>query len=103
MKPRKLRTPEYWAAEIGKITKTGYDHQSDLNVLVQAIQADVFPKSRQIAETEAEQIAWEWFAEAHPHEAYAKDPERFWTFFHSKQPDMTREEMVNALRATDEA
>jgi hypothetical protein len=35
-----MRTPEDWAAEIGKATGTGRDHQSDLNVIVRAIQAD---------------------------------------------------------------
>jgi len=33
------RTLEDWATAIGKVTGTGHEHQSDLNVLVQAIQA----------------------------------------------------------------
>jgi hypothetical protein len=48
---------------------------------------------------EAEKTAWEWFAEAHPHEAYASWPDRFWEFFHRKCPNLKREEMEALLAA----
>jgi hypothetical protein len=50
---------------------------------------------------EAEQTAWEWFAEAHPHEAYASWPESFWEYFHSKAPNVSREQMERTLKATE--
>lgn len=49
--------------------------------------------------TEEEQ-AWEWFAEAHPHEAYATWPERFWEFFKRKAPHVSREQMEIVLKQT---
>ncbi len=51
--------------------------------------------------TEEEQ-AWEWFAEAHPHEAYATWPERFWEFFKRKAPHVSREQMEIVLKQTTE-
>lgn len=52
-------------------------------------------------EKQAEQIAWEWFAEAHPHEAHAMSPDRFWEFFQTKCPGVSRETMVATLKETD--
>lgn len=52
-------------------------------------------------EKEIEQMAWETFAEAHPHEAHATWPERFWEFFHAKLPHVTREQMECALKETE--
>ena len=49
----------------------------------------------------AKEIAWEWFAEAHPHEAYAAHPKRFWRFFHARMPFVTRDQMVALLKETD--
>lgn len=49
----------------------------------------------------AEQVAWEWFAEAHPHEAHAQWPDRFWEFFHAKVPHVTRETMERVLADTN--
>ena len=49
-----------------------------------------------------EELMWQWFAEAHPHEAHAKWPDRFWTFFHTKQPGLNRDEMERILADTDE-
>ena len=51
-------------------------------------------------EKASEQVAWEWFAEAHPHEAYAKWPERFWKFFHGKCPAVSRKRMKALLAET---
>lgn len=53
-------------------------------------------------EEEAEQWAFEAFAEGHPHECYALDPERFWEYFHGKLPFCTREQMVSILKETEE-
>lgn len=53
-------------------------------------------------EAEAEQWAFEAFAQAHPHECYATWPERFWQFFHAKCPAMPREKMEALLKQTDE-
>lgn len=55
-----------------------------------------------LSEQAAEQMAFEWFAIAHPHEAYAKWPERFWEFFKSKRPEVSREAMELALAETEE-
>lgn len=49
-------------------------------------------------DTEMEQTAFEWFAEAHPHEAYETWPERFWEFFQKKAPGMSREQMERLLK-----
>ena len=51
---------------------------------------------------EAEQWAFEVFAELHPHEANKLDPERFWTFFKIKRPNISRERMNEILSETDE-
>lgn len=50
---------------------------------------------------EAEQTAWEWFAEAHPHEAYATWPDRFWRYFQKKCPNVSREVMERFLDDTE--
>lgn len=50
-----------------------------------------------VAEIDAEQVAWEWFAGAHPHEAYAQSPDRFWEYFKSQCHGVNREEMVKML------
>lgn len=52
-------------------------------------------------ETESEQVAFEWFAGAHPHEAYAKDPERFWAFFQTQCPGVSRDAMIRFLEETN--
>lgn len=44
--------------------------------------------------------AWEWFAFAHPHEAYETDPERFWMFLHKNFPDVSRAQMKETLLCT---
>jgi hypothetical protein len=54
------------------------------------------------AEEEAELVTFEWFAMAHPHEAYAAYPARFWLLFQIKCPGKTRAEMEKILAATDE-
>lgn len=53
-------------------------------------------------DAEAEQTAWEWFAEAHPHEAHDLNPERFWAFFQKKtQHRISREDMLRVLQETE--
>lgn len=52
-------------------------------------------------EAEAEKAAWECFATAHPHEAYETWPDRFWQFFHTKAPNVSRERMVEILKETE--
>ena len=55
------------------------------------------------ADAEAEQVAWEWFAGAHPHEAHAQWTDRFWAFFQTRCPGVTREQMKRTLMETDES
>ena len=45
--------------------------------------------------------AFEIFAAAHPHEAYAKWPRRFWLFFREQCPDVTKSEMEAMLKETE--
>ena len=51
-------------------------------------------------ETDAEckDISWQMMCNAHPFEAHAYDPDRFWLFFHAKAPHVTRETMVENLK-----
>lgn len=44
------------------------------------------------------QSAFELFARVYPHEAAEIDPERFWRFFQSQYPGVTREQMEECLR-----
>ena len=50
---------------------------------------------------DSEEVAWEWFCGAHPHEAHAKDPERFWEHFKKMRPGVPREVMVRLLMETE--
>ena len=54
------------------------------------------------ADEDAELVAFEWFAMAHPHEAYETYPEHFWLFFQTKCPGKTRAEMEKILADTAE-
>ena len=45
--------------------------------------------------------AFEVFAQCYPHEAYRRDPEQFWQYFHEQIPGATREEMETLLRETE--
>lgn len=47
-------------------------------------------------------IAYSWFADAHPHEAYKTDPELFWQYFQSRIPGVTREQMEATLQETQD-
>lgn len=58
-------------------------------------------ESTEIDIDEAEAWAFEVFAGAHPREAYADQPERFWALFHCKHPRVPRETMELALRETE--
>jgi hypothetical protein len=51
---------------------------------------------------EIEQQAFKDFAIAHPHEAYATWPDRFWEFFHKQKPNLSRECMEECLKRTEE-
>lgn len=42
------------------------------------------------------------FAAAHPIEAHAHDPERFWQYFHKRAPNVTREQMVALLKECED-
>ncbi len=55
---------------------------------------------------ELDAVAWEMFCTAHPAEAHAYDPDRFWLYFHKRAPHVSRERMVELLRecaATEDA
>jgi hypothetical protein len=49
------------------------------------------------ADAQAEEIAFRFFAAAHPHEAHADQPERFWHFFSEECPRVSREVMEKLL------
>lgn len=53
-------------------------------------------------EREANQWAFEAFCDAHPHYAYAQWPEEFWEYFHRKVPNVSREQMIQTLKETEE-
>lgn len=53
-----------------------------------------------MTDAESSAIAWEWFANAHPHEAFDQDPDRFWELFHRQQPNVPRADMVALLEMT---
>lgn len=48
-----------------------------------------------------EPFAFDAFAQAHPHEAYASWPERFWEFFQRERPGISRAQMEQVLRETE--
>lgn len=52
-------------------------------------------------EQDIEATAFEWFADAHPHEAYQSYPERFWQHFHKRCPAISRQEMECLLHETE--
>jgi len=56
-------------------------------------------------ETDADcrEIAWQMFCAAHPVEAYRRDPEAFWKYFHELAPHITREQMEATVRECEES
>ena len=46
---------------------------------------------------EIEELAYHWFASAHPREAFDSDPERFWAYFQGRCPGVGREVMERLL------
>lgn len=54
-----------------------------------------------MTDEEAELWAWSVFAQTYPHEAYAAWPERFWQFFQTQRPGISREEMEQLLKETE--
>ena len=38
-------------------------------------------------------LAWQMFCNAHPIEAYERDPEAFWKYFHERAPNVSRKAM----------
>ena len=50
-----------------------------------------------------EQWAWEAFASLHPHEAYETWPERFWAYFQTQRPGVSRDAMERVLKETEAA
>lgn len=55
------------------------------------------PEEIQAIDAEAQRIAFEMLALAHPDAAYAEWPERFWSFFQRQCPGVSREEMERRL------
>lgn len=53
-------------------------------------------------DAQCEDIAWQVFCNAHPVEAYQHNPDRFWTYFRSRAPNVTRDEMVAMLKECEE-
>jgi hypothetical protein len=49
-----------------------------------------------------EKSAFELFARAYPHEAYAKWPGKFFKFFRGYYPLVSKKEMVKILKRTDQ-
>lgn len=49
-----------------------------------------------------EDSPYEMFAQLHPHEAYAQDPDKFFAFFQTIAPGISREDMIQMLNNTDE-
>lgn len=47
-----------------------------------------------------DQVTWGWLCDAHPHEAFDQDPQRFWNYIHSRFPGITRQRMEQALNET---
>lgn len=58
--------------------------------------------SADATDAQIEAVAFETFAQAHPHEAYAAHPERFWQYFEDQAPGVSREQMEAWLRETEE-
>lgn len=76
----------------------------------EAVEREAFAASRGSAsvaglspeeDAQIEETTWRWFAEAHPHEAYATWPERFWQLFQELRPGVSREEMERVLSETE--
>lgn len=57
-------------------------------------------KTKIPTDPELEQEAFEAFAKLHPHEAYATWPERFWAYFQTQLPGISRERMEDILNQT---
>lgn len=51
-------------------------------------------------DAQLDQAAFEAFATAHPHEAFASQPERFWVFLRRGFPHVTLEQTVEAMKET---
>lgn len=47
-----------------------------------------------------EEVAFEMLANVYPHEMHGSSPERFWCYFHEREPTVSRENMVKALEET---
>jgi hypothetical protein len=62
----------------------------------------IVPLTGQETDEQLEQIAWAMWCHAHPHEAYAHDPEAFWKFFQGVVPNADRAAMVAMLKETEE-
>ena len=48
-------------------------------------------------------IAWQMMCNAHPVEAHAYDPDRFWKYFHARAPHVSRDQMVAMLKECEES
>lgn len=52
---------------------------------------------------EDDDISFGWLAMMYPHETHATYPERFWGYFQTQCPGVSREEMERLLREDGEA
>ena len=43
------------------------------------------------------------FFDIYPHEGYAAFPEQFWNYFHKKFPNVSRKEMEEILKSTEDS
>lgn len=57
----------------------------------------------QETDEQSKELAWQMFCDAHPIEAHAHDPDKFWALFHSRAPSFTREQMVALLKECDDS
>lgn len=63
----------------------------------------VFEMSGDETDEQCQSIAWQMFCNAHPVEAHAHDPERFWKYFQTQAPGVSREEMEKTLKECEQA
>ena len=49
-----------------------------------------------------DRAAFETFASIYPHEAYEAFPDEFWAYVQRRRPNVSREEMEEALRESGE-
>lgn len=63
---------------------------------------DPIELNAQATDEQCQEVAWEMFCMAHPHEAHDLDPDKFWKYFQTRAPHLSREEMVALLKECQE-